>query len=102
MAKQENTLRLADVDQSLASNTRDTLSWQAQMRAVVANSIGEIDVQQIVQKQVEKAKAGDVKAASFVLSQVLGVGTPVKIQQTTVITDVETAARIAASGSRAG
>ena len=95
MSKQENTLKLADVQSQLAATTHDTLQWQAQMRAVVANAIGEIDVRQIVQKQVEKAKAGDANAAKFIMNTVLGLATPVKVSQTNVITDVATAAKIA-------
>lgn len=70
------------------------------MRAIVANSIGEIDVQQIVQKQVEKAKAGDANAAKFIMNTVLGLATPVKV--TNVITDVATAAKIAQQNRAAG
>jgi hypothetical protein len=87
MAKQENTLKLAEVQAQLAATTHDTLQWQANMRAVVANAIGEIDVQQIVQKQVDKAKAGDANAAKFIMNTVLGLATPVRVTQTNVITD---------------
>jgi hypothetical protein len=102
MKKQENTLKLAEVQSQLAATTHDTLQWQAQMRAVVANAIGEIDVQQIVQKQVEKAKAGDANAAKFIMNTVLGLATPVKVTQTNVITDVATAAKIAQQNRAAG
>ena len=102
MSKQENTLKLADVQAQLAATTHDTLQWQAQMRAVVANAIGEIDVRQIVQKQVEKAKAGDANAAKFIMNTVLGLATPVKVSQTNVITDVATAAKIARENRAVG
>ena len=102
MSKQENTLKLADVQSQLAATTYDTLQWQAQMRAVVANAIGEIDVRQIVQKQVEKAKAGDANAAKFIMNTVLGLATPVKVSQTNVITDVATAAKIARENRAVG
>ena len=102
MAKQENTLKLAEVQSQLAATTHDTLQWQANMRAVVANAIGEIDVQQIVQKQVEKAKAGDANAAKFIMNTVLGLATPVKVSQTNVITDVTTAAKIARENRAVG
>lgn len=71
------------------------MSWQAQLRAVVANSISEEDVRDIILKQVEKAKAGNESAAKFVLNQVLGTNTPVTIRQTNIVTDPETAARLA-------
>ena len=93
---QNNGLKLAELDQRLATTANDTLNWQAQMRAVVANSIGEIDVQEIVKKQVDRAKAGDVNAAKFILTQVLGAGQAVHVHNTQIITDVETAAKIAA------
>jgi len=54
-----------------------------------------------VQKQVEKAKAGDANAAKFIMNTVLGLATPVKVTQTNVITDVATAAKIAQQ-NRAG
>ena len=96
VGKQQNTLRLADADAQLMATTSDTFNWQAHMRSVVANSISEQDVQAIIAKQVEKAKAGSESAAKFVLTQVLGTTTPVRITQTNIVTDPETAARLAA------
>ncbi len=86
---------LADVDNQIATTTKDTMSWQAQLRAAVANSISEEDVVAIIQKQVEKAKAGNEAAAKFVLNQVLGANTPVTIRQTNIVTDPATAAKLA-------
>lgn len=93
--KQTNPLRLADVETQLATTTQDTVNWQAQMRAVVANSISQDDVKAIIEAQVKKAKEGSESAAKFVLTHVLGANTPVTIRQTNIITDVETAARLA-------
>lgn len=93
--KQMQPFRLADVDRQLANTTSDTVHWQAQMRAVVANSISAEDLQLIIGKQVEKAKAGNESAAKFVLTHVIGTQTPVHIRQTNIITDPETAARLA-------
>ena len=93
--KQDNAMSLSRLDQQLTKTAQDTMSWQAKMRAVVANSISEEDIKAIVAKQVEKAKQGNESAAKFVLTHVLGCGTPVKIQQTNIITDPETAARLA-------
>lgn len=93
--KQQNTLRLAQIDEQMQSTVKDTLAWQAEMRAVVVNSISAEDVQAIIGKQVERAKAGNESAAKFVLQQVLGTNNPVTIRQTNIVTDVETAARIA-------
>lgn len=92
---QANTMRLADLDQRLASTTTDTLNWQAQMRSVVANSISEDDVRAIILKQVGKAKEGNEASAKFVLTHVLGASTPVTLRQTNIITDPATAAKLA-------
>ena len=91
----QGALKLADVDNQIAMTTKDTMSWQAQLRAAVANSISEEDVVAIIQKQVEKAKAGNEAAAKFVLNQVLGASTPVTIRQTNIVTDPVTAAKLA-------
>jgi hypothetical protein len=82
--------------EKLTETTEDTLNWQAQMRAVVANAIGEMDVQEIIAKQIAKAKSGDVGAAKFVMANVLGANVPVTIKQTNVniITDPATAAKL--------
>lgn len=93
--KQSNSLRLADLDTQLANTTQDTINWQANMRSVVANSISEDDVKAIIAAQVKKAKEGSESAAKFVLTHVLGATSPVSIRQTNIITDVETAARLA-------
>lgn len=45
-----------------------------------------------------KAKEGDPNALKFVMSHVVGTGRPVSIKQTLVVTDVETAARMAKQG----
>ena len=88
-------MRLADVEQRLAETTQDTLNWQSQMRSVVANSISAEDVQAIIAKQVARAKEGDATAAKFVLTHVLGSGTPITLKQTNIITDPATAAKLA-------
>lgn len=93
--KQQNALRLAELDQQITATAKDTLSWQAQMRSVVANSVSEDDIKAIVKKKVEKAKQGNESAAKFVLTHVLGANTPVTIRQTNIITDPATAARLA-------
>jgi Zn-dependent metalloprotease len=91
----QGTLKLVDVESQIAVTAKDTMNWQAQLRAAVANSISEEDVVAIIQKQVEKAKAGNEAAAKFVLNHVLGTNTPINIRQTNIITDPETAARLA-------
>lgn len=53
-----------------------------------------------MQKQVEKAKAGDEAALKFVFGHVLGGNRNVTINNTQVITDVATAAKIHASKTR--
>ncbi len=91
----QGALKLAEVEHQIAMTTTDTMNWQAQLRAAVANSISEEDVVAIIQKQVEKAKAGNEAAAKFVLNQVLGANTPVTIRQTNIVTDPVTAAKLA-------
>ena len=94
MAKQGRSFKLADVDRTLATE-RDIAGWQDDLRAACYESISEADVREIVAKQVEKAKEGDRGAIQFVMGQLLGGNRPITMQQTNVITDVETAARIA-------
>jgi hypothetical protein len=100
MARQESPLSLVNIDQQLhadelANTHSDIASWQASLQAACFSSISEADVREIVAKQVEKAKEGDANALKFVFSQVIGNQRPVKINQTLVISDVETAARMA-------
>lgn len=102
VGKQSGALRLADVETQLANTTKDTVSWQAQMRAAVVNSISEDDVREIIAAQVKKAKEGNESAAKFVLTHVLGTNSPVNIRQTNIITDVETAAKLAREARDAG
>ena len=96
MGKGNRTLRLNEVDETVQTES-DITSWQAGLRAAMYDAITEEDVSDIVKKQVEKAKEGDAKAIEFVFGHVLGAKRPVTINQTTnqVVTDVETAARIA-------
>ncbi len=46
--------------------------WMTMMRQAAMNCIKEADIEQMVQAQVDKAKAGDEKALKFVFEQVLG------------------------------
>lgn len=46
--------------------------WMTKMRAAAQACISESDIQEIVQKQVERAKQGDAQAMKFVFEQVLG------------------------------
>ncbi len=100
-----NALKLADVElqvaeaRNVAANHADILSWQSSLQAAMFNEITEADVQYIVRKQVEKAKLGDATAIKFVLGQLLGANRPVQINQTLVVQDVESAARIAKRGN---
>jgi hypothetical protein len=43
--------------------------WLKAMREAMTGSIGAEDVKEVMKKQVEKAKGGDMKAASFVMNQ---------------------------------
>lgn len=88
------SLKIADVNKSLADE-QDIQSWQRSLRSACFDAISADDVRDIVTRQVKKAKEGDANAIKFVMGHLLGGSQPVKIQQTNVITDVETAARIA-------
>lgn len=46
--------------------------WMAMMRAAAMKAVNEEDIEAIVRKQVEKAKAGDQQALKFVFDHVLG------------------------------
>lgn len=85
---------LAKINEKLQEAQSDIISMQAELRMAMFDAISAEDVRAIVAKQIEKAKGGDESAAKFVLSQVLGNNTPVKITQNNMITDVATAARL--------
>lgn len=46
--------------------------WMAKMRQAMADLVKEDDIKEIVQKQIERAKAGDQNAIKFVFGQLLG------------------------------
>lgn len=77
-----------------------TVALQSKLRAAVFNGINAGDVQAIIAKQVEKAKAGDAHAAQFVMRFVVGMGQPVTLQNFNVYGGVEQAARVASKKSR--
>ena len=90
----KNNSTLAKINEKLQEAQSDIISMQAELRMAMFDAISAEDVRAIVAKQIEKAKGGDESAAKFVLSQVLGNNTPVKITQNNMITDVATAARL--------
>lgn len=91
MITSEKSLATKQISSAQATLT-DLVQWQAALRAAMVNSIDEDDMKQIVEKQVEKAKAGDARALQFVLDLV-GAKTPVTITNNLVV-DAETAARL--------
>lgn len=88
-------MKIDDVRSSLEKTHADTMAWQSNLKAAMFNSITAEDVQAIIAKQVAKAKEGNEAAAKFILTHVLGTQNPVNIRQANVITDPETAARLA-------
>lgn len=70
------------------------LELQSKLRQAIFGAISEHDVEEIIKRQVEKAKQGDNASLQFVMKYVLGFGQPVTLNQINVM-DVETAARIA-------
>lgn len=74
---------------------------QATLRQAAYDAISGDQVSKIVQKQVEKALAGDEKAASFVMRFAVGLGGSTNIKQTNVLcTDVATAAKLSQARNR--
>lgn len=98
MSKGSGALRLAEVNQQLSeteTTQADIVGWQTSLQAAMFSSISAEDVAEIVKSQVAKAKKGDANALKFVMGHVLGTTRPVSIKQTLVVTDVESAARMA-------
>lgn len=93
--KNSGSLKLVNVDETLQKQGQ-ILDWQASLRQACYDAINDQDIQQIVKNQVAKAKEGDERAIKFIFGTVLGANQPVTIHQTNVITDVATAARLAA------
>lgn len=50
----------------------DIPSWQAKMRSVFMGSVGESEIESIVDAVVQKAKLGDLQAARLLLSYAIG------------------------------
>lgn len=91
------TLKLSEVDRQM-EKLSEIQSMQQRLLGAAYEAIGESDIQEIVRARVEAAKAGDKTALDFVFKYLLGRdGGTVNLHkhETNVITDVETAARIA-------
>lgn len=86
---------LSEIRNQLDSAALSAIEMQSTLRQAMFDAISEADVAAIVKKQVEKAKAGDVNAAKFVLANVIGAASKTTIRQTNIVTDVATAARLA-------
>ena len=90
----KNAIKLADVESTI-SREADIADWQSSHRMAIYDSIDESDISEIVKNQVAKAKDGDANAIKFVFGHVLGGNRALTVNQTQVITDVETAAKMA-------
>jgi hypothetical protein len=90
----KGALKLADVERTIEREA-DIASWQSDLRMAIYDAIDQEDVTEIVRNQVEKAKKGDPNAIKFVFGHVLGANRSLTVNNTQVITDVETAAKIA-------
>ena len=74
-------------------------AMQHKLRQAAFDSIREDQISAIMQKQIDKAMAGDSTSAQFVMKFAAGLGNPTTIRQTNILcTDVETAAKLAKSG----
>jgi hypothetical protein len=94
------TQSLANLERSI-SKIDQVSAMQATLRQAAYDAISGDQVTKIVQKQVEKALAGDEKAASFVMRFAVGLGGSTKINQTNVLcTDVGTAAKLSQARNR--
>jgi hypothetical protein len=72
-----NTLSLKEIDGELVP---EEMTYQARIRAAVFDGVTEADAKAVVQKIVEKAKAGDEKAQRMFLDYLAGFGaSPTKI-----------------------
>lgn len=72
-----NTLSLKEIDGDLVP---EEMTYQARIRAAVFDGVTEADAKAVVQKIVEKARAGDEKAQRMFLDYLAGFGTaPTKI-----------------------
>lgn len=97
MPRKNHGLIIADCEDTMGRHG-EIVAMQAKLRSAIFDSISEADVQVIIQKQVEKAKAGDEKALQFVMKYVLGFGQQVNLNVAAIV-DVETGARLAKSAT---
>lgn len=91
------TLKLADAERHM-DQLSEIQSMQARLLSAAYDAIRESDIADIVASRVEAAKSGDKAAIDFVFKYLLGQnGGNISLHkhETNVITDVETAARIA-------
>jgi len=88
---------LSNLDRSI-SQLDQVSAMQAALRQSAFDEIKPDDIKKIIKKQIDKALAGDDKAASFVMKFAVGLGGTTNIRQTNVLcTDVATAAKIGRS-----
>lgn len=85
MKKTQNQMTVAKAV-TLQEQWSDIASWQTNLQAAAINSITAEDVQQIVAKQLEKAKEGDQTAVRFVMGTLLGSQRPIVVKNTLQVT----------------
>lgn len=93
------TLKLSEADEQM-NRLSEIQSMQNRLLGAAYNAIGESDIQEIVRSRVEAAKSGDKTAIDFVFKYLLGRdGGTINLHkhETTIVGDVETAARLAKS-----
>jgi membrane protease subunit (stomatin/prohibitin family) len=91
--KTQNQMSLAKAV-TLQEQWSDIASWQTSLQAAAVNSITAEDVQQIVARQLERAKEGDQNAVRFVMGTLLGSQRPIVVKNTLQVTP-EVGARLA-------
>ena len=91
MSRKNSTLSLKAIDGELLP---EELTYQAQLRASVADHVGRDDIKEIVQGIIKRAKGGDPKAVQQFFDLILGNSTaPTKLTVHNHFSDPEQAAR---------
>lgn len=84
MKRNYTTLKLSDA-QSMTPAPAGVGAWAEQLREAAYDAVKEGDVKELMATYMEKAKAGDLNAAKFVLNFLTGGAPKVQVQKVMVI-----------------